>query len=256
MLIDQASNLYQAIMPFRAGDKYGPVSELLIEQFYRHYLSSGDTAVDVGVHYAIHFFPLAEVVGFSGKVIGVEANLERYDWISKQMDAKGHPGIELHNVAASVEAGQIEFCLNVSYSGYSGIIERKRFESDEVVRITVEAKTLDDIVGQRRPKFIKIDVEGAEAMVLIGAKGVLAESKPVVIFEGHLSQSAEKSGIALSDLAQALEGYAFYDLFGHPMSIDGFTNNGWNYLAIPIHETNSAAAALRSAWEAFLSKSG
>jgi len=49
---------------------------------------------------------------------------------------------------------------------------------------------LDDLIPEKTPiTLIKIDVEGAEYQVLLGATRILKESKPLVIFEFGLGAS-------------------------------------------------------------------
>jgi FkbM family methyltransferase len=59
----------------------------------------------------------------------------------------------------------------------------------------VECRTADDYVasGAPVPDFMKIDVEGAEALVLRGACGVLRNHRPIVLLEIHNRAAAEHS---------------------------------------------------------------
>ncbi|MEQ9408096.1 MAG: FkbM family methyltransferase [Fuerstiella sp.] len=54
--------------------------------------------------------------------------------------------------------------------------------------INVETTTLDDFVlrqGHPAPELIKLDVEGAEASVLAGARQVLSDVRPTILLEVH-----------------------------------------------------------------------
>ena len=52
----------------------------------------------------------------------------------------------------------------------------------EIEKITVEIKTLDSF--QLKPEFIKIDVEGFEYQVLLGAEKTIKENRPILLIEG------------------------------------------------------------------------
>jgi FkbM family methyltransferase len=72
--------------------------------------------------------------------------------------------------------------------------------------------TIDDLCAARRlaPAIVKIDVEGAEADVLRGARATLRAHRPVVCLELHfdeLERRGESAGALLEDMASM--GYRF-----------------------------------------------
>ena len=67
----------------------------------------------------------------------------------------------------------------------------------------VEGSTLDSVVFERKlppPDLIKIDVEGAEALVLEGASRLLSAHAPIIILEIHGPASARKTWAILGNL--------------------------------------------------------
>ncbi|TVR40751.1 MAG: FkbM family methyltransferase [Bacteroidia bacterium] len=74
---------------------------------------------------------------------------------------------------------------------YSGLRQRKYATSDpDIQRIEVETRRLDDVIPTDTDiDFIKIDVEGAEFLVLQGAKDLIKRCKPMIIFEFGLGAS-------------------------------------------------------------------
>jgi FkbM family methyltransferase len=61
--------------------------------------------------------------------------------------------------------------------------------------------------------LIKLDVEGAEELALLGAKAIIAGSRPTVIFEVHAA-AAERLGLSPTGAWEFLEclGYSFFSL--------------------------------------------
>jgi len=64
--------------------------------------------------------------------------------------------------------------------------------NEQVKVIKVPVRRLDDIIPKHiKIDFIKIDVEGAELLVLCGAENVIRASKPIIVFE-HGAESAKQ----------------------------------------------------------------
>ena len=94
-------------------------------------------------------------------------------------------------VALSNETGTATFNFVVSNPSYSGLLKR-RYDRPHEQDTTIEVSTakLDDVLPEDyRADLIKIDVEGAERLVLEGARQTLLRYHPVVIFEHGLGAS-------------------------------------------------------------------
>lgn len=96
--------------------------------------------------------------------------------------------IRLFKVAVADQAG--ETTLRVMPETSMGKLGSSEFDSgDQSVRsIPVTLETLDRMVEARRlpaADLIKIDVEGAEVMVLQGGRNLLCAEKPVLFIEAH-----------------------------------------------------------------------
>jgi FkbM family methyltransferase len=88
--------------------------------------------------------------------------------------------------------------------------------------VTVPAITLDSYCHSKgiRPDVIKIDVEGAELLVLQGARAVLASCKPVILCEVHTRHLANCGG-SLQQLER------FVDELGYGVEpLDTLNQNG------------------------------
>ena len=90
----------------------------------------------------------------------------------------------------SDRTGAIELKIPLSvYTGASSIREVHRWalgiDEKRVKRIKVPSTSIDSFVSKTRdpPTFIKIDVEGAEDLVVRGAKRVIEEHRPKISME-------------------------------------------------------------------------
>ena len=95
------------------------------------------------------------------------------------------------NYALSNSIGVSTFNYVVSNPSYSGLKKRDYDRKHETEKeILVNTVLLDDLIPDDMPvHLIKIDVEGAELLVLEGAGRIISNYKPLVIFEHGLGAS-------------------------------------------------------------------
>jgi FkbM family methyltransferase len=144
--------------------------------------------IDVGAHKGevldqiLRFAPEGNHFAFEPIPDMYAALIEKY---------KSKPGCRIYDIALSNNKGTSTFNYVVSNPSYSGLIKRKYDRDNEQdTQITVKTDLMDDTIpAGTKIDLIKIDVEGGELLVMQGAKKVLTENKPVVIFEHGLGAS-------------------------------------------------------------------
>ncbi len=101
------------------------------------------------------------------------------------------PNCHFFQTALSYEKGITSFNYVISNPSYSGLLRRRYDRLDEEdTLITVETDLLDSIIAPNMTiDFIKIDVEGAEMLVLKGAEKTIKRCHPIVVFEHGLGGS-------------------------------------------------------------------
>jgi len=161
--------------------------------------------------------------------------------LAQELTAR-YPQVDVRNAACSEEAGSAEFTHVLNAPAMSGLRQREDLpaHADQVEQITVRLDKLDDALPDGYvPSLVKIDVEGAELLVMRGATETLARHKPFVIFEhgiGGADLYGSKPGEVFDLLNDA--GLRIFDLEGDgPYTRDGFeavfTEPIWNFLAAP-----------------------
>jgi len=162
-------------------------------------LNAGDVVVDVGASVG-HFSALAaKYVGEGGKVYSFEAALSPFDKLAKCV--VGFPGgpIEIQNKAIWSASGELPFYVATN-SGWSSLRQhpdpdKRTFDLKEQKQVS--AITLDSIFQDKNIKqvrMLKLDVEGAEADVLIGGRDMLEANKVDSILMEYSTRGLEAFG--------------------------------------------------------------
>lgn len=195
--------------------------------------------VDVGGHLGSVAHQLRTLAP-KGHLSIVEASPEKAAMLSASF-----PEATVHAVAVSDRQGEVCFYENLSQPGFSSLANRNnRGATREII---VPAELLDDLIGDDRVDFIKIDVEGFEYPALRGGAATLTREAPVIMFEaGALDDDNIDAGQAdamvhwLGD-DMGYDIYAAFDLFygRPPISPEQFAAYrrypflAFNYFALP-----------------------
>lgn len=147
------------------------------------------------------------------------------------------PAVDVRQAALSDAPGTAEFFYLPEAAGMSGLRARPDAVDAAAQRLSVRLEVLDDIIGDRAPAVIKIDVEGAELQVLAGAQQTLARHRPMVLLEHGLA--ARQYGTSSGDIHDALTapGLRVFDMDGggpyDRAEFERLTSGGpfWNWLA-------------------------
>ena len=142
-------------------------------------LKKDSNCLDVGANEGMF---VREMLKFAPE--GEHMAFEPIPELAAKVEAR-YPQVEVHNCALSDVSGWSTFQLVTNNPGYSGL-RRRHYEFGEPIikEITVRTRTLDELYPLERPlRFVKIDVEGAEYLVLRGGMRTLERHRPYIVFE-------------------------------------------------------------------------
>lgn len=183
-----------------------------------HLIASGDTVFDVGGGVGV----TAQYFAERARVVHVfEPTPASVRLIEQGLKLRGLSNVQVHAVAASDRAGTAEFnLLAVATHNSLGRVDTSPF----LKTIAVPTIRLDDFAAERgisRIDFMKIDVEGFEHEVLMGAEGLLASGRVRRIFfevNRRLLASIGRTAAPVHDIL-VRNGYALTDADGDPLDL-------------------------------------
>lgn len=239
-----AYRLYTVSEKFFNGpfDKY----DFQTVQVLRTCLARNSNCIDVGAHNG-HI--LREIIKAApeGQHLAFEPIPRLFQMIKKKYGRRA----QLYNYALSDAPGTAEFTYYTRRPAVSGFKERHHLGETQSEQIKVETRRLDDVVPANLPiDLVKIDVEGAELLVLRGAMETLRKHQPIVLFETGIG-GADQYGTTPQEIFDLLDGCGLsltlmeYFLKGsEPFDKTEFCgqfNKGYNYFFMAYNPAKTAS---------------
>jgi FkbM family methyltransferase len=166
----------------------------------------GFVAIDVGAHLGYYALVLSRLVGSNGKVIAFEPIPLNFRILSENIELNHCKNIRAVDKAVSDRSGRCEGAPPVeTNSGSFSLIKKEGAPT-----IAVDAISLDDFLKDWDCPidFIEIDVEGAEGLVIEGARKTIESYRPILLVEiHHFGAHLESSEVPrqLTELGYQLE---------------------------------------------------
>lgn len=167
---------------------FEPDKVKLLERF----IQKGKVVYDVGAHVGYFSLLSAMLVQDEGQVIAFEPNPDNAKRLRQHIEMNGYTNIKIIEAAVSNENGE---------SSFDDDKESSTSCLSPTGRIIVKTRTIDALVESREappPDYLKIDVEGAELLVIKGAESTLKSYRPLIFLATH-SPALKKDCIDLLD---------------------------------------------------------
>jgi FkbM family methyltransferase len=181
-------------------------------RFVRGLLKPGDTAVDAGAHIGFFTVQMAAAVGPAGKVYAFEpldANADLLERTTRENDFAGRVVFQRAAVGASSGTATLTFPAETLNSGGAYLLRAGTAPLAGNKTRSVPQVALDDLRVQRPVRLIKMDVEGAEPLVIRGAVRLLKEDRPVILSEIHPTQLERASGVTAKQFLAELDALGY-----------------------------------------------
>ena len=199
--------------------------------FLSSFLKKGMNLIDVGAHSGAYSLFFAKKVGPSGKVIAVEPSPREYARLVTHQQLNSFTNlIPIHRAAYDTEEGSLD--LKVAKEPHTGHNTVGSFAYPEANLDRTEkvvTTTLDHLVESNKIchlDAVKIDAEGSEKYVLLGAKEIIRRDHPVFLIE-IFDAALKKCGSSGSEVWWILteQGYSFFQFSqetGLPVAVANF----------------------------------
>jgi FkbM family methyltransferase len=174
----------------------GTYDSFLFKKLLRETHISGKTIWDVGAHFGFHTLTFAKLVGKSGKILSFEPNTQNFIRLQKHIKHNKIENVEVFNLALSNKIGDTQMMVSYDIDGsqstgsflLDGIPSQEEtvYKSFNFQATKVYQSTIDELVqSNTSPDVLKIDVEGAEFLVLSGGIQYLQRNNILLFIEIH-----------------------------------------------------------------------
>lgn len=181
-------------------------------RFVERTVRPGQHVVDVGAHIGFFAMHLARLVGPTGSVDAFEpfppnATLLEQSVAENRVEAI----VRLHRRGVGARSGtlRLAFARETLNTGGAYLVTEGRAPLEHLDTAEVEVVALDAAALPRPVSFLKMDVEGAEPLVIEGARNLLSRDRPIVLSELHREQLARVTGTTPAAVIETMAGLGY-----------------------------------------------
>ena len=148
------------------------------QTFFRSVIDRGFYIADVGANQGSYALLFSQLTGPTGRVDAFEPDSLLFRALQENCHDNGPGNIVVHHCALGASNGQMRLWKSLLNSGDN----RLMLVDAPGPGIDVAVQRMDDILGERPPDFIKIDVQGWEPAVFAGMEKLLASGARLRVY--------------------------------------------------------------------------
>lgn len=158
-------------------------SEPYLQNIIQQYVDAGDTVYDIGANIGYVAMSLARQVGPKGAVVAFEPVPENIVTLRKNIEINNLGQVRVIESAAWDRCGE----ALIRTTGNLAMASLVWHDRDSLAReLLITIVTIDSLVQSGKldpPRFVKIDVEGAEGHALDGMRETIRMARPCIFLE-------------------------------------------------------------------------
>jgi FkbM family methyltransferase len=146
-------------------------------------LEPGQIVFDIGANIGYYTLLASQQVGPSGRVLAFEPFVRNIAYLQRHVLLNGADNVTVVPIACAERSALERFVMGTDCA--TGHLSSESTPQQE--SLIVATTTVDDVVREigLRPDVMKVDVEGAEQRVLLGAAKTLADARPILLLGTH-----------------------------------------------------------------------
>lgn len=169
-----------------------------ITKLFLSIVKPGMTILDIGANCGYYSFLAAHLVGRHGTVHAFEPNPFHHNNFIKSKLINGYDQVHLHKVALVDVKGEITLYTPANLTGSASVYTTKfgsfLDNADQVTSINVPTVNLSEYLPRLKADVIKIDIEGAEPLIIDSILKIVNNSNEVKIIMEYNQQSWINNG--------------------------------------------------------------
>lgn len=194
-------------------------------------IRKGDYVLDIGANIGFHTLYFAELVGDTGHITSFEPVPYNFKTLINNVRLNSLKNISAKNIALGIKNEQITIVADEK-SANPGTFNLFDQSGSTLITCCIG----DEVIGDQRVDFIKIDVEGYESFVIEGILDTIKKNRPIIIFEYDIHYH-KKTGLTKDHIFLLLSPlnyhFEYITQFGRVV-LDNFDQlKSGNILAIP-----------------------
>jgi FkbM family methyltransferase len=187
------------------------------QAFFEQKIAGGMCVLDIGANLGLYTVLLSRLVGDDGSIISFEPDPDLFSALQSNCRTNRAGNVELHNVAAGARSGRMVLSRSLANAGDNRLSGKR--DSQFCRPVEVRVATVDEIVGERRVDFVKLDVQGWEGEVLRGMQRVLRSNPRLQICFEYWPHGLRDAGWDPMAFLNTLydQGFEIYSISGEPI---------------------------------------
>lgn len=175
---------------------------------FKRLVTEGMNVIDIGANIGYYTLLAAKLVGEKGRVFAFEPEPRNYALLLRNIELNGYNNVIAQQKAVSNKAGKVKLFLDRLESGAHSLYKVREEALEAVV---VNAISLDGFFKDKEYPInvIKVDVEGAEMMVLLGMTKIVENNDNLKFFTEFCHPGLWSSGFSAREYWDKLVEYGF-----------------------------------------------